>query len=64
MNGTVAEFDGDAGLGTIVAEDGSTYRFHCAEITDGTRRIGVNAVVEFELIAKLGEYEAGCVRKR
>lgn len=63
MTGTVSEFDGDAGLGVIVAGDGRTYRFHCAEISDGTRTIDVGVSVDFEVLRKLGGYEARCVRK-
>ena len=64
MRGTVAAFDGDAGLGTVRADDGVDYLFHCVEIADGTRTIEVGAAVEFSRLAKLGAYEAGCLIKR
>ena len=63
MIGNVAEFDADAGLGLVIAGDGKTYRFHCAEIADGTRMIDVGASVDFDILPKLGGYEARCVRK-
>ena len=64
MNGTVTEFDGNAGLGVVTAEGGGDFRFHCVEIADGTRTIDVGASVEFTLLAKLGAYEAACLTKR
>ena len=57
-HGTVTEFDAIVGLGRIDASDGGTYPFHCIEIADGTRVIEVGAGVTFELIAKLGRFEA------
>ncbi|MDX2382269.1 MAG: cold shock domain-containing protein [Acidimicrobiia bacterium] len=56
--GIVEEFDVERGLGTIVAEDGSRHRFHCIEIVNGTRSIEPGTAVGFELLAKLGRYEA------
>ena len=36
MTGTVTEFDDDAGLGVITADDdGGAYPFHCTAIADG-----------------------------
>ena len=65
MTGVVTAFDDDAGLGTITAEDGTAYRFHCTAITDGTRTIDVDTKVEFELRpARHGHYEAGAVTPR
>ena len=56
--GTVAVFDAAEGLGEIAGDDGRTYPFHCVEIADGTRSIPVGAAVTFEVLAKLGRYEA------
>jgi len=56
--GTVRRFDAARGLGTIVGDDGRAYDFHCVEIADGSRHIDVDVDVEFEVIAKLGRYEA------
>jgi len=65
MQGTVTEFDDAAGLGTISADDGNTYRFHCAAISDGTRTIPVDTAVEFETRpARDGTYEASAVTPR
>jgi cold shock CspA family protein len=62
VRGEVIEFDEPRGLGVVRADDGATYRFHCTAIADGTRTIGVGAVVEFELTPRLGEYEATALR--
>jgi cold shock CspA family protein len=56
--GVVEEFDAERGLGIVVADDGSRHRFHCIEIVDGTRSIEPGSAVGFELMAKLGRYEA------
>lgn len=57
-SGSVVEFDREVGLGRVAAADGTTYPFHCIEIADGTRDIAVGASVTFELLGKLGRYEA------
>lgn len=59
--GTVAAFDEASGLGTIAADD-VEIPFHCISIADGSRTIDVGASVEFELLAKLGRYEAAEIR--
>ena len=65
MKGVVTEFDDAAGLGTITAEDGTTYRFHCTAISDGTRTIPADTAVEFETRpARDGTYEATAVTPR
>ena len=62
MHGVVSEFDDAVGLGTITAEDGTTYRFHCTAISDGTRTIPVDTTVEFDTRpARDGSYEASAV---
>ena len=61
MTGTVTGFDDDAGLGTITADDGATYPFHCTAIADGTRTIAVGTQVRFERQARLGRYEAAAI---
>ena len=43
--GTVGSFSTEAGLGTVHADDGSLYQFHCIEIADGTRGIEVGTQV-------------------
>ena len=57
-SGTVTEFDDDRGLGTITADDGEVFPFHCVSIADGTRRIEVGRAVAFEILLKLGRREA------
>jgi cold shock CspA family protein len=59
VNGVVAAFDERRGLGEIDGADGVRYPFHCTRITDGSRTIAVNAVVEFEVVpGHLGRWEA------
>jgi cold shock CspA family protein len=58
MRGTVTTFDKGVGLGEITAEDGRMVPFHCVVIADGSRDIPVGVAVEFELLPKLGRYEA------
>ena len=62
MRGSIASFDGVVGLGVIIAADATAVSFHCIEIDDGTRTIEVGVAVEFELLAKLGRYEASHIR--
>jgi cold shock CspA family protein len=62
MRGTVSVFDPEVGLGEVTAEDGAPIPFHCTVIADGSRTIAVGTAVEFELIPKLGRYEATDVR--
>jgi CspA family cold shock protein len=58
LSGTVAQFDDGAGLGTIVGADGTAYPFHCTQIADGTRTIAEGTAVTFELLPRLGRWEA------
>ena len=58
MRGTVTTFDKAVGLGEITRDDGGVVPFHCIVIADGSRDIPVGADVEFELLPKLGRYEA------
>jgi cold shock CspA family protein len=63
--GTVTAFDEQVGLGEITADgpDGATViAFQCIAIADGTRRIDVGTPVSFELLPKLGRYEATAIR--
>ncbi len=60
--GVVETFDVDAGLGTVVADDGAVYGFHCTEIADGTRSIEIGVSVTFEVgPAGPGVWEAKAV---
>jgi cold shock CspA family protein len=59
--GTVTAFDEHVGLGEITS-DGEVIAFQCIGIADGTRKIDVGADVTFELLPKLGRYEATAIR--
>lgn len=60
--GTVVAFDATVGLGEIEADDGRRHPFHCIVIADGTRTIAIGTAVVFDLIPKLGRWEAAQVR--
>jgi CspA family cold shock protein len=61
-HGRVDGFDEAEGLGVIVDDDGQRYPFHCIEIADGTRTIDDGAAVRFDVLAKLGRWEASNIR--
>ena len=63
-SGVVTEFDEAAGIGTITADDGTAYPFHCTQIADGTRTIAVGTAVTLEWVARLGRYEASSITPR
>ncbi len=54
MRGRVTEFDEARGLGTITAEDGQSYPFHCTQLTDGSRQVDTGQAVRFDPLPKLG----------
>ena len=58
-HGSVTEFDEARGLGVITDDTGTAYRFHCVEISDGTRSIAIGTPVRFDVIAKLGALRSG-----
>jgi cold shock CspA family protein len=59
IRGVVTEFDDPRGLGTVTADDGTTFPFHCTAIADGTRTIEVGAVVAFDVVpGRRGRWEA------
>jgi cold shock CspA family protein len=62
MNGNVAAFDDGSGLGEIESADGRRIPFHCVAIADGTRTIAVGTAVVFDLVPKLGRWEAAAIR--
>lgn len=45
--GTVEAFDDRRGLGTVVADDGGSFEFHCTAIADGSRTIAAGTRVSF-----------------
>jgi cold shock CspA family protein len=61
VHGTVTAFDREVGLGEITSDDGWIVPFHCIVIADGSRDIPVGVGVEFDLMCKLGRYEAAYV---
>ena len=65
QDGTVVEFDEHVGLGTVEADDGTRYPFHCTRIADGTRTVPVGTAVTFEVEpGPLGRYQATAVSSR
>lgn len=60
--GVVASFDEAGGLGSVTATDGTQHPFHCIEIADGSRTIEVGTEVSFDVLAKLGRWEAANIR--
>ena len=59
MTGAVTEFDEAVGIGTVTADDGTPYFFHCTQIADGTRTIEVGRRVRFDVVPwHRGRYEA------
>ncbi len=63
--GRVVGFDDHAGFGTVRAEDGSEYFFHCTAIADGSRTIEVGADVSFHVVpGHHGRWEAAEVTVR
>jgi cold shock CspA family protein len=62
MRGVVTDFDEARCLGTVTAEQGR-FPFHGVALEDGSRTIDAGAEVEFDVLAKLGRYEATNLRK-
>ena len=64
MEGWVAEFDEDRGIGWVDG-GGERWFFHCTQIADGTREIPVGVAVEFRVApGPLGRWEAVEIRPR
>lgn len=59
--GTVSSFDKARGLGTVTAGDGRVFAFHCTAIADGSRAVELDAQVRYELMPRLGVYEANAI---
>jgi CspA family cold shock protein len=59
VTGTVAQFDVEKGYGSVRADDGTVYFFHCTAISGGSRTIDEGRRVTFEVVAgHLGRWEA------
>ena len=59
--GVIPPFEGDGNPTAdlvFTRDDGWVVPFHCIVIADGSRDIPIGADVEFELMCKLGRYEA------
>jgi cold shock CspA family protein len=52
--GVVSTFDEPRGLGSVRADDGSTYPFHCTALADGTRDVAPGRRVVFCVVAGHG----------
>ena len=62
--GVVTGWDDRAGYGTITAETGESYFFHCTQLQDGSRTIDEGTTVTFDVVAgRLGRWEAENVVK-
>ena len=62
--GLVESFDERRGDGYLVGEDGERFYFHCVDITDGTRTVGVGQRGTAErAVGHLGRDEAVKVTK-
>jgi cold shock CspA family protein len=62
LHGRVSSFDDHRGYGTVTADDGTAYFLHCTQIAGGTRTIAVGTEVVFDVVARLGRYEATAVQ--
>jgi cold shock CspA family protein len=60
----VVAFDAHRGLGTIEADDGQRFGFHCVRIVDGSRDLALGAPVRFAVVpGQLGAWEADAVTR-
>jgi cold shock CspA family protein len=58
LTGTVTAFDETSGLGTVTADGGTEYPFHCVSIADGSRSITPGTRVGFETGFRVARTEA------
>ncbi len=59
MFGTVIYFDDHRGDGSVLADNGESYYFHCVEIADGSRFLNVGTRVAMtRRVGLLGRDEA------
>jgi len=64
QHGRVVAFDPHRGLGTVEADDGQRYGFHCVRIADASRDIPVGVPVRFAVVpGHLGAWEADAVTR-
>jgi CspA family cold shock protein len=57
VTGVVVAFDDGIGRGLLRGEDGIEYGFHCLDIADGSRTIGIDTPVRARLAPRLGRWE-------
>ena len=64
IEGRVAEFDDDRGIGWVEAA-GTRWFFHCTQVADGSRTVAVGTPVTFEVRpGHRGTWEAAQVTPR
>jgi cold shock CspA family protein len=54
LTGVVSDFDEHKGYGSVRADDGAEYFFHCTQIADGSRSIPTGVRVTFDVAAGHG----------
>ena len=63
--GHVREFDDSQGWGTVEADGGATFAFHCTAIADGSRHIDPGTPVTFHIVpGRGGRWEASAIEPR
>lgn len=58
LTGTIASFDEGAGLGTVTADTGESWPFHCVSLADGSRSVAAGVRVTFEIGFRVARSEA------
>lgn len=57
--GRVTAMDDERGVGTVTADDGTAFFFHCTAVADGSRTVPAGAAVSFVTApGHLGRLEA------
>ncbi len=65
VDGVVVDFDPVVGLGRVATDNGDELAFHATALSDGSRTIGVGALVSVVPGAgSAGEFEAGAITLR
>lgn len=63
LTGTVTSFDEGAGLGTVTADTGESWPFHCVSLVDGSRSIATGVRVSFEIGFRVTRSEATLITR-
>jgi cold shock CspA family protein len=62
LAGEVSQFDQARGVGSVRDDQGREWFFHCTQIADGSRTIGIGQAVTFFVVpGHRGQYEAAKV---